>query len=77
MNEQISPSGNGFNSTPTKKPRSWRPVFIGFGVVVVIFVLWFIYLVFFSPDARRDFEIQRNYNQAVKAINAQDGIIQK
>lgn len=69
MNEQISPNGNDFNPTATKKPRSFRPVFIGLGIVVVVIVLWFIYLVFFSPDARRDFEAQKNYNQAIKAIN--------
>ncbi|MEW6617653.1 MAG: hypothetical protein AB1333_04555 [Patescibacteria group bacterium] len=69
MNEQVSPNGNDFNPTATKKPRSFRPVFVGLGVVVVVIVLWFIYLVFFSPDARRDFQMQKNYNQAIRAIN--------
>ena len=76
MNEQISPSGNDFTPTPAKKPRSFRPIFIGLGIVVVIFVLWFIYLVFFSPDARRDFETRKNYNQAMKAIGAYEEAMQ-
>lgn len=76
MNEQISPGGSDFNPTPTKKPRSFRLIFIGLGIVVVIFVLWFIYLVFFSPDARRDFETRKNYNQAMKAINEYEKAMQ-
>lgn len=69
MNEQISPNGNDFNPTATKKPRSWRIVFVSVGVLILVVLLFFIYLVFFSPDARRDFEAQKNYNQAIKAIN--------
>jgi len=69
MNEQISPNEGNFNPTSRKNPRSWRTVFIAVGVLILIVLLWFIYLVFFSPDARRDFETQKNYNQAINAIN--------
>lgn len=76
MNEQISPSGNDFNPIATKKPRSWRIVFIAVGVLILVVLLFFIYLVFFSPDARRDFEAQKNYNQAIKAINTYEEAMQ-
>ncbi len=70
MDNQISPNGSDFNPVSNRKPRSFRPVFIGLGVVVLIVVFWFVYLVFFGPDATRDFEAQKNYNQAMKAIGA-------
>ncbi len=70
MDNQISPNGSDFNPVSNRKPRSFRPVFIGLGVVVLIVVFWFVYLVFFGPDATRDFEAQKNYNQAMKAISA-------
>ncbi len=71
MENQISPAGtDNFNPSPDKKPRPLRPVFIGLGAVVLVFVLWFIYLIFFSADARRDFEARKNYEQAMRTINA-------
>ena len=72
MDNQISPNGSDFNPVSNRKPRSFRPVFIGLGVVALIVVFWFVYLVFFSPDARRDFEMRKNYDQAIEGLNEFD-----
>lgn len=71
MENQTSPVGtDNFNPSPDKKPRPLRPILIGLGVVVLVFILWYVYLVFFSPAARRDFETRKNYEQAMRAIGA-------
>lgn len=68
MSEQFYPREE--NSSTSRKPRSLRVVFIGIGVAILLFALWFLYLVFLSPDARRDFEDRRNYKQAMESIGA-------
>ncbi len=68
MSEQFYPREE--NSSTSRKPRSLRVVFIGIGVAILLFALWFLYLVFLSPEARRDFEDRRNYKQAMESIGA-------
>jgi hypothetical protein len=70
MDKQIFSPGNEFNPNPSKKPRSFKPVLVGIGIVILLVLLWFVYMVFFSPEARYEFAAQKSYEQAMKSINA-------
>jgi len=58
----VSPQGS------PKGPRPLKPVLIAFGAVVLLFAGYMLWLAFWSPEAIREFEAQKNLELAQQGL---------